>query len=43
MCMLPPICLFCRHYHEHAGIDGSDCDDFDEIPEEIRGGDYDSH
>jgi hypothetical protein len=41
MCILPPICLFCRHYHPDASVEDSDCDAFDEIPQEIFGGDFD--
>ena len=35
MCLLPPPCLFCRHYNDEAGIDEPDCSAFDEIPDEI--------
>jgi hypothetical protein len=41
MCFLPPVCLFCAHYHEDAGIDEDDCAAFEEIPDEIFRGDLD--
>jgi hypothetical protein len=35
MCLLPPNCLFCAHYHQEAGIDDADCAAFQEIPDRI--------
>lgn len=35
MCLLPPNCLFCIHYHQDAEEDDWDCDAFNEIPDEI--------
>ncbi len=35
MCLLPPQCLFCRHYNADGVADGPDCSAFDEIPEDI--------
>lgn len=35
MCLLPPNCLFCAHYHNNEDLDAPDCDAFAEIPEAI--------
>lgn len=35
MCLLPPNCLFCAHYHLEASDDEDDCDAFNEIPDSI--------
>jgi hypothetical protein len=35
MCLLPPNCLFCAHYHIEAGDNEDDCDAFAEIPDSI--------
>ena len=41
MCLLPPQCLFCRHYRVDAGMDDPDCDAFAEIPDAIFRGRFD--
>lgn len=41
MCLLPPNCLFCKHYHLYAGDDEWDCDAFEEIPDKIFAGGHD--
>lgn len=41
MCLLPPQCLFCRHFRADAGINDPDCDAFSEIPDAIFRGRYD--
>jgi hypothetical protein len=43
-CLIPPACVFCRHYHHErndcsAGLPS--CDAFDAIPEEIFMGRFD--
>ena len=43
MCLLPPPCLFCRHYRPDAAVDEPDCDAFEEIPEAIFRGHSDHH
>lgn len=35
MCLLPPNCLFCTHYHHEVTTDGWDCDAYEEIPDVI--------
>lgn len=35
MCLLPPNCIFCSHYHHEVTVDGWDCDAYEEIPEVI--------
>jgi hypothetical protein len=32
MCLLPPNCLFCRHFNRTAAGEGPDCAAFEEIP-----------
>jgi len=41
MCFLPPMCVFCRHYNQDAGVNGPDCSAFVEIPDQIFHGDFD--
>lgn len=41
MCLLPPMCVFCRHYNENVGADEPDCAAFTEIPDAIFRGDFD--
>jgi hypothetical protein len=41
MWLLPPQCLFCRHYRADAGMDDPDCDAFAEIPDAMFRGRYD--
>jgi hypothetical protein len=38
MCILPPNCLFCTHYHHEPTEDGWECDAFEEIPDAIFAG-----
>jgi len=38
MCLLPPNCLFCKHFHQDARQDEADCDAFKEIPDVILTG-----
>ena len=35
MCLLPPNCLFCRHFNQASEGDGPDCAAFEEIPEAV--------
>ena len=35
LCVLPPDCLFCRHYNRTSESDGPDCAAFEEIPEAV--------
>lgn len=41
MCLLPPMCLFCRHYNQDSRGDEPDCSAFVEIPDDIFHGDFD--
>ncbi len=41
MCLLPPMCLFCRHYNQESADGEPDCAAFDEIPDAIFVGDFD--
>jgi hypothetical protein len=43
VCILPPMCVFCVHYNQDAGIDDPDCSAFAEIPDAIFVGDFDPH
>lgn len=35
MCLLPPNCFFCEHYHHPDDHGEGDCDAFTEIPDDI--------
>ncbi len=41
MCLLPPMCLFCRHYQPESAEHEPDCSAFAEIPDIIFRGDFD--
>lgn len=41
MCLLPPMCLFCRHYNQDSGHDERDCSAFVETPDDIFRGYFD--
>jgi hypothetical protein len=41
MCFLPPICVFCRHYHVGGSAGHPDCAAFAEIPDVIFRGELD--
>jgi hypothetical protein len=43
-CLIPPACVFCRHYHYERNDQSTEipsCDAFDAIPEEIFMGRFD--
>jgi hypothetical protein len=41
MCLIPPMCLFCAHYHQTGPNQDLSCDAFDEIPDAIFLGEFD--
>ncbi len=43
-CLLPPMCIFCRHFHhDNAADSGLSCDAYEDIPDEIFSGEVLHH